>query len=1451
MASLNSLRGRITNVKKLVQNDISMANSLADPSQAVLERLKKDDATIVELSKVYEQTATLAADEDEAYVETVTKNLADDRITLENLQKEVLAAMIKMEGSTVATGPAPGGAATASVKVKVDSALKPHKLTKEMTPVEFKNWAKLFKAWYEASNMDKATVGTQQSYLRVCLASDLSASMDQKISDSTPIFGTGNSCFAVLEEEFGTLYPTYNRRTYFFIDSRKPGESFASFAKRKQQEASECNIGDLKTDEILAFVIVSQCNNIKMKEKFLENKATKLCDIISLGRAIESAQKSAQIGQEASAAKAHTQNGNKGKNGNKGDKGKYQGSSRQEQNAKSQKCSGCGGKCDPKRKNEVCPARNVKCRYCSKEGHYERECRKKKREQGSSKSSSNNNKSKAYKAQKEEESSDQDEEEAKFARPHEERSFRAEARVSQNNKVAKATPRMLLKISGEKKEGEKVSFLLKTLPDSGATSSLMPLSVARKYKLLINKSFQPNIRIADNTLIRSEGITKLKAEYQGKSCVIRVIVSEKINETLIGWTDLVNLNVLSPNFPNVMSESASSANVLLYRSDIEETVKKLEARPTDEELEDLEKFVEDMKRKYPDVLSDEMSSKPIKAPPVKIELRSDKKIVPKRISVARPYPVHYRKEAAEKIRQLEADGIIEKVTEATEWSSPAFFVVKEPKPGEKQTKTKLRFVTDFSELNKYIARPIWPFQCGLSIVNSIEPGNRFWAKLDCLQGYHQLELDEESSKLTTFLVESGRYRYRRLPMGASMSSDHFCRITDEALNDLPQRKLIDDIVTFDPTADGLKKKIEDILIRCREKGITLSRKKVEVGGEINFAGFILDANGSRPDPERVSALADFPRPKNLAQLRSFIGLVQTFNNFSPDIAHLTAVLRPLMSTKMAFNWLPEHTTAFEKLKAAMTSEMNVSFFDINRPTVLFTDASKVPGALGYGLCQVKEDGNLTLIQCGSRACVPAEKNYAIVELECKAIEWALQKCRHFLYGCPSFEIRTDHRPLLGVFAKDLDEVKNDRLRSYREHCMDYNFELKYCEGVTHYLADCMSRIPAFYPNPPDVDITYMAVESDPLIGKVAACAKQDVDYKEVMEALKVNLRPKNFPVCHPARDYVSCWDELSILKVPEGELLIRDGSRIVLPLAMRGEILQQLHAAHSGITKTRAQANQMYYYPRMSTEIEEMIKKCATCAKELPSKHVETTRPTSSDEPFDHVGCDLFHWSGKTFLITVDHFSNYCFVNKLRDGTSETVQRHLQALFDVYGYPKRLRADFGPCFRDSFTRFCEERGIIRERSSPYFPSSSGLAENGVHQMKLLLKKSQTEKAFEKALSAYRNMAKPDGISPAQAFFLRTPRTLLPALEQSRLSAEQINEKIRLRQDKTKEKANLQRKEKPFYQGQRVWIQDKSDKRWSDTGTILSSRDSEDSYSILNSEGVEIIRNKKFLRPVFE
>ena len=83
-------------------------------------------------------------------------------------------------------------------------------------------------------------------------------------------------------------------------DTPHQGESFADFATRKQQEASECNIGDLKSDEILAFVIVSQCNNIKIKEKFLENKTTKLCDIISLGRAIESAQKSAKIGQEAS-----------------------------------------------------------------------------------------------------------------------------------------------------------------------------------------------------------------------------------------------------------------------------------------------------------------------------------------------------------------------------------------------------------------------------------------------------------------------------------------------------------------------------------------------------------------------------------------------------------------------------------------------------------------------------------------------------------------------------------------------------------------------------------------------------------------------------------------------------------------------------------------------------------------------------------------------------------------------------------------------------------------------------------------------------------------------------------------------------------------------------------------------------------------------------------------------
>ena len=106
-------------------------------------------------------------------------------------------------------------------------------------------------------------------------------------------------------------------------------------------------------------------------------------------------------------------------------------------------------------------------------------------------------------------------------------------------------------------------------------------------------------------------------------------------------------------------------------------------------------------------------------------------------------------------------------------------------------------------------------------------------------------------------------------------------------------------------------------------------------------------------------------------------------------------------------------------------------FDLNLHTELITDASRI--GLGFALLQVDPmTGNRHLIQCGSRSLTGPESRYAVCELEGLAILYAITKCRHYLLGMDHFTVVTDHKPLKGVFAKELSDIENARLRKYRE-----------------------------------------------------------------------------------------------------------------------------------------------------------------------------------------------------------------------------------------------------------------------------------------------------------------------------------------------------------------------------------------------------------------------------------
>ena len=173
-----------------------------------------------------------------------------------------------------------------------------------------------------------------------------------------------------------------------------------------------------------------------------------------------------------------------------------------------------------------------------------------------------------------------------------------------------------------------------------------------------------------------------------------------------------------------------------------------------------ESVKEEIVGEFPEVFRDTLTEKPMRVPEMRIELRDN--AVPYCITTPRQVPLRYQESISNMLDDLVSSKIIAKETRPAEWCLPAFFV---PKPD----RVKVRLVTDYTILNKYVKRPVHPFPSVHDIVQSIPSGSKFFAKLDAIHGYFQLALESESSLLTTFLLPTGRYRYLCAPMGLSSS----------------------------------------------------------------------------------------------------------------------------------------------------------------------------------------------------------------------------------------------------------------------------------------------------------------------------------------------------------------------------------------------------------------------------------------------------------------------------------------------------------------------------------------------------------------------------------------------------------------------------------------------------------------------------------------------------------
>ena len=641
-----------------------------------------------------------------------------------------------------------------------------------------------------------------------------------------------------------------------------------------------------------------------------------------------------------------------------------------------------------------------------------------------------------------------------------------------------------------------------------------------------------------------------------------------------------------------------------------------------------------------------------------------------------------------------------------------------------------------------------------------------------------------------------------------------------------------------------------VLKRCREYGLKLSVKKLQIGPKVAFGGFIVSAKGASPDPQKLVALRQFPTPHNLTTLRSFLGCAQQLSHGVPDLSHASAPLRALLKKDVQWQWLPAQEQAFEKVKAIITSDRIVSFYNDQLETELYTDASRLHG-LGYVMAQRKHNGDLTIVQCGSRSLTDAESRYSVTELELLGVVYAVKHCKFFLkYAPKALSIITDHRPLIGILAKPLGKIDNGRLLRLREKLIGYTFNASWLPGKANVLADALSRAPVFSPSEQEEEdakdfhlANALFIESltDKNLEDFALHCKRDRQTQDAIRALQTGQNLKDLPPSNKAHSLFRFQNQMAY----EPPFLLITG-RFFIPESFRPKILQFLHIGHMGITKTLALCRHHFMWPGYSKDIKDMIRSCSACAQVLPSQARQNDAVLdTANGPMDILACDLFEFGASDYSVTVDVYSSYFWVHKIANKTTKTATSILYKLCLQYGFPRMCFTDYGPCYRQKFTEFLTENGIQHKVSSAYYAPSNGAAEISVKRAKLLLQKVGLKQlpfhllAFFNSPLSRKNAQGEYAIakSPHELFYgrsLRLPNVPTPSLLQNSPGSADPTRKDKL---------------SPLLEGDRVWVQDPKSKKWSGQGTIESVRRNARSYVVNLDDGSSRIVNRMFLRPV--
>lgn len=634
------------------------------------------------------------------------------------------------------------------------------------------------------------------------------------------------------------------------------------------------------------------------------------------------------------------------------------------------------------------------------------------------------------------------------------------------------------------------------------------------------------------------------------------------------------------------------------------------------------------------------------------------------------------------------------------YASPVLLVKK--KNGES------RLCVDFRQLNAVTERVHFPLPNIDDHLAQIRDSELFIV-LDLAHGYLQIPLAADAREKTAIITPEDTVEFTRMVFGLMNGPAFFSKAMQQALGPLRDTVALfylDDILIPGKSWTDLKSKLRLVLEALRKAGFTIKLAKCRfLFGKVAYLGHEISANGIEPGTEKVGAIRDFPAPKNVHEIRRFLGLTSYFRKFVPRFAHIAQPLSRLLKTGAVFDWGEAQVKAFETLKQKLTEHPVLQTFNAQAHTELHTDASAA-GLAGM-LLQKDAGNNMRLVYAVSRRTTEPETRYHSSKLELLAIVWAVTRLRAMLANI-EFTVVTDCQALCYL---NTQKSLNPQMIRWNDLLSEYNFKIVHRPGVRLAHVDAMSRAPV------------ETFEKEGPIGVFALQSEEDL--VQMHQSSDERIRVKKEILAKPADQRTR--DERGHVKgyeLHDGVVYKRNGDRLlfVVPNTMRKSLVIKFHdlKSHQGAERVLSRILEHYYFPGIRAYVKKHIAACLDCTvgKSKPGSQPGTLHPIPPGRrPFaviniDHLGPFVTSARGNKYVLAiVDNLSKFATIRAVKDTKAASVIRVLNEFVTEHGAPERIISDRGTCFTSgAFEQFCKTHGIKHTMNSPRHPQANGQVE---------------------------------------------------------------------------------------------------------------------------------------------